>query len=47
MYGNSGMDFFCSSYGKDVPTFYDIEEIEQVYRLINELRHGKSATHDI
>jgi hypothetical protein len=47
MYGNSGMDFFGSSYGKDVPIFYDIEEIERVYRLVNELRHGQSATHVI
>lgn len=38
MYGNTGMDLFGSIYGKDVPTFYDIKEIDKVYKLVNELR---------
>lgn len=41
MYGNSGMEFFGSRYRKDVPAFYDIEDTEKVYRLVNELRKGE------
>lgn len=44
MYGNTGLDFFGSSYGKDVPTFYDIEEVEKVSKMVNELRNGQHAT---
>lgn len=38
MYGNTGMDFFGSFYGKDVPTFYDIPEADTVYSLVSDLR---------
>lgn len=44
MYSNTGMDFFGAGYGKDVPTFYDIDDIDSVYRLVNELRQGHSST---
>lgn len=37
-YGNTGMDFFTSFYGGDVPTFYDIKDAQKVYELVNELR---------
>jgi len=39
MYGNTGMDFFASFFGKDVPTFHDIKDAEQVYRVVNDLRN--------
>lgn len=37
MYENSGMEFFGSRYSKQVPTFYDIKEVEKVNHLVNEL----------
>lgn len=39
MYENTGMDFFASFYGKDVPTFYDIKEAEKVYQIVSDLRN--------
>jgi hypothetical protein len=41
MYENTGMDFFAWGHGQDVPTFYDIEDAEDVYHLVNELRQRK------
>ena len=37
-YGNTGMDFFTSFYGGDVPIFYDIKDAKKVYELVNDLR---------
>ena len=39
MYENTGLDFFASFYGKDVPTFYDIKVAEKVYQIVNDLRN--------
>ncbi len=39
MYANTGMDFFGSFYGQDVPTFYDIKDANKVYEMVNELRN--------
>ncbi|MBU7031028.1 MAG: hypothetical protein HXS53_00730 [Theionarchaea archaeon] len=41
MYANTGLDFLMGFYGEDVPSFYDIEDVETVYRLVNTLRLGK------
>lgn len=41
MYANTGLDFLMGFYGEDVPSFYDIEGVETVYRLVNSLRLGK------
>jgi len=38
MYGNSGMDFFGTAYGQDVPVFYDIKDANKVYNIVNDLR---------
>ena len=38
VYGNSGMDFFMGFYAGDVPTFYDIRDVDSVYDLANRLR---------
>ena len=38
VYGNSGMDFFTGFYSGDVPTFYDIRDVDYVYDLANRLR---------
>lgn len=38
MYGNTGMDFFVSFYGQDVPAFYDIKDVNKVYDIVNGLR---------
>jgi len=38
MYGNTGMDFFGSFYGPDVPVFYDIKDANQVYETVNNIR---------
>ena len=42
MYGNSGMDFFGSFYGKDILTFYDLSEANKVYDLVTRLRQQVS-----
>ena len=42
MYGNTGMNFFGSFYGKDIPTFYDVSEANKVYDLVTELRQKVS-----
>jgi hypothetical protein len=34
MYDNTGMDFFGSFSGQSVPTFFDIKDAEEVYRLV-------------
>ncbi len=39
MYANSGMEFFYIGYSKSVLAFYDIEEADNVYRIINEIRN--------
>ena len=41
IYGNTGIDFFGSDHGRDVPTFYDINNVDEVYRLVNDLRLKK------
>jgi len=38
MYGNTGVDFFGTFYGQEVPVFYDIKEVDKVYNMVNELR---------
>lgn len=38
MYGNSGVEFFGNRYTNDIPVFYDIQDVEAVYKLINEIR---------
>jgi hypothetical protein len=38
VYANTGLDFLMGFYGGDVPTFYDIEDVETVYKLVNTLR---------
>ena len=38
MYGNSGMEILGNRYIKDVPVFYDIQDVEKVYKLVNEIR---------
>ncbi len=38
VYGNSGMDFLTGFYSGDVPTFYDIRDVDNVYDLANRLR---------
>ncbi|MBU7043004.1 MAG: hypothetical protein HXS47_05370 [Theionarchaea archaeon] len=38
LYANTGLDFLMGFYGDDVPTFYDIEDVETVYALVNSLR---------
>lgn len=40
MWGNSGMEFFNSHYRKDVPSFYDIQDAEEVYRIASELKNS-------
>jgi hypothetical protein len=40
MYANTGLDFFGSFYGEDVPTFYDIKDVGKVYEMVNELRRN-------
>lgn len=40
MYGNSGIDFFGGQYTKDIPIFYDIKDVEKVYKIVNEIRKG-------
>jgi len=39
MYGNTGMDFFGSFGGADIPTFYDIKDVNKVHEIVNELRN--------
>ena len=39
MYGNTGMDFFGSFWGADIPTFYDIKDVNKVHEIVNELRN--------
>jgi len=39
MYANTGMGFFGWGYGKEVPTFYDIKDVDKVFDLVNELRN--------
>ncbi|MDI6758927.1 MAG: hypothetical protein QMD94_04575 [Candidatus Omnitrophota bacterium] len=39
MYKNTGLDFFASFYGRDVPIFYDIKDAEKVYQIVNDLRN--------
>jgi hypothetical protein len=41
MYENTGMDFFMMNSGYSGVTFYDIEEVDIVYRLVNDLRKNK------
>lgn len=41
LYANTGLDFLMGFYGEDVPTFYDIEDIETVYNIVNRLRVKK------
>jgi len=41
MWGNSGMEFFNSHYRKDVPSFYDIQDAEEIYKMVSELKSGK------
>ena len=38
MYGNTGMEFFGSFYGQDVPVFYDIKNVDKVYDTVNSIR---------
>jgi len=38
-YANSGMDFLGSRYSQGIFAFYDIPEVDGVYRLVNQLRN--------
>lgn len=38
MYANTGLDFFSGFYSGDVPTFYDVRDVDAVYDLVNRLR---------
>jgi len=40
-YANTGMDFFSSQYGREVPTFYDIKDVNRVYKMVNEMISGE------
>ncbi|MGZ3747708.1 MAG: hypothetical protein ACXWRE_10065 [Pseudobdellovibrionaceae bacterium] len=40
MYANTGMDFFAGFYGAVAPSFYDIKNADQVYRLVQNQRKG-------
>lgn len=41
MWGNSGMEFFGSRYNKDVPAFYNIQDADEVYKIVSELKNSK------
>lgn len=41
VYANTGLEFFGSFYGREVPTFYDIKDANQVFRLVNGIRIGE------
>lgn len=38
MYENMGMDFFARSSGYSSISFFDIEDVENVYRMVNDIR---------
>jgi hypothetical protein len=40
MYSNTGLDFFGSAYGVNVPTFYDIQKVNEVYQLVNDVKNS-------
>ncbi len=39
MYGNTGMEFLAAFYGKPALVFYDINDVNRVYDIVNELRN--------
>ena len=39
MYGNMGMDFFGFD-DKEVINFYDIEDVDRVYKIVDDIRKG-------
>ena len=41
-YQNTGMDFFTARYAQAVPAFFDIADVNDVYRLACEQRKAKS-----
>jgi len=43
MYENTGMDFFSGFSGKSSPAFFDIDNVKEVYTLVNEVRNKNRA----
>jgi len=43
MYENTGMDFFSGFLGKSTPTFFDIDNVKEVYNIVNEIRNKNRA----
>jgi hypothetical protein len=44
MYSNTGMDFLSGFSGKTSPAFFDINNVKEVYNLVNEVRNSDNKS---